>query len=96
MNKTKRVLILAIIAAVIAIGEVIAINPFGAASVQANQGGRGGVQKWEYCTITHAGRERDNFSERGVAIIRYFQAGGGKEETIEFVPDIGKKFRSWR
>ena|SRR2546428_13819935 len=90
MSKTKQVLILAIIAAVVTAGGLIATNPFGGSSVQANQGGRSGAQKWEYCSIIRADRERDNFNARGVAVIRYFQPGGAKEETVEFVPEIGK------
>jgi len=96
MNKAKQALIFAAIAAVVAVVGVIAINPFGASSVQANQGGKGAVQKWEYCAIIHTDRERDNFPERGVAVIRYFQTGGAKEETVEFVTDIGKKNFSLR
>jgi len=91
MNMTKQALIFATIAAVVAAVGVIAINPFGASSVQANQGGKGAVQKWDYCAIIRTDREKDNFNDRGIAVIRYLQTGGAKEETVEFVPDIGKK-----
>jgi hypothetical protein len=91
MSKTKQILILAIIAAAAAAGGLIAINSFSGSSVQANQGGRSGAQKWEYCAIISAGLGPGNVSERGVAVIRYFQAGGIKEETVEFVPDAGKR-----
>jgi hypothetical protein len=77
---------LAIIAAVGAAMGMIAINQFSGSSVQADQGGRSGAQKWEYCAITDV-YWSDN---RPVAVIRYFQAGGGKEETVEFLPDFGK------
>ncbi len=90
MNKTTQIVILAIVAAVGAAVGMIAINQFGASSVQANQGGRSGIQKWEYCAITSVYYSNSNFGERPVAVIRYFQAGGGKEETVEFVPDFGK------
>ena len=91
MNKTKQVLILAIIAAVGAAVGMIAIKQFSGSSVQANQGGRSGSQKWEYCAITNVSTSGDNTGERGVASIRYFYAGGAKKETVEFVPDFGKK-----
>jgi hypothetical protein len=91
MSKTKQVLILAIIAAAVIAGRAIPINLTSTSSVLANQGGRGAVQKLEYCSIIRTDREKDNFNERGVAVIRYFQTGGAKEETVEFVPDIGKK-----
>lgn len=90
MNKTKQVLILAIIAAVAAVGGLIAINPFSASSVRANQGGKSGAQKWEYCAITSVYRSSGNIGDRPVAVIRYLQVGGGKEEIVEFVPGIGK------
>jgi len=89
MSKRKQVLILTIIAAVAAAGVVIAINPFGGSSAQANQGARSGVQRWEYCAINGAYSTGDRFIQRGAAYIRYFQTGGAKEETVEFVPDIG-------
>jgi len=92
MNKKKQALILAIIAAAAAAaGGLIAINSFGGSSVQASQGGRAGAQKWEYCAITNVYASGGNLNERGVATIRYFYAGGGKEETVVFVPDFGKK-----
>lgn len=91
MNKTKQILSFAAIAAVVAVVGVIAINPFRGSSVQANQGGRSGIQKWEYCAIISAGLGTGNVGERGIAVIRYFQAGGLKEETVEFVPGIGKR-----
>jgi len=91
MNKIKQALILAIIAAVGAAVGMIAINQFSGSSVQANQGGRSGIQKWEYCAITSVYYSNSNFGERPVAVIRYFQSGGGKEETVEFVPDFGKR-----
>jgi len=90
MNKTTQIVILAIVAAVGAAVGMIAINQFGASSVQANQAGRSGIQKWEYCAITSVYYSNSSFGERPVAVIRYFQAGGGKEETVEFVPDFGK------
>jgi len=90
MNKTTQIVILAIVAAVGAAVGMIAINQFGASSVQADQGGRSGIQKWEYCAITSVYYSNSGFGERPVAVIRYFQAGGGKEETVEFVPDFGK------
>lgn len=93
MNKTKQVLILAIIVAVSAVVGMIAINPFGPSSVQANQGGRNGAQKWEYCAIISAINAKNNFGQwGGLANIRYFQIGGRKEETVEVVPDIGKRY----
>jgi len=91
MSKTKQALILAIIAAVGAAVGMIAINQFSGSSVQANQGGRSGAQKWEYCAITNVDTSEGSFGARGRATIRYFYAGGGKEETVEFVPDFGKK-----
>ena len=81
---------MAIIAAVAAAVGLIAINSFSVSSVQAIQGGGSGVQKWEYCAITSASYSGGNFGARGTAVIRYFQVGGVKEETIEFVPDIGQ------
>ena len=90
MNKIKQALILAIIAAVGAAVGMIAINQFSGSSVQANQAGRSGIQKWEYCAITSVYYSNSNFGERPVAVIRYFQAGGEKEEIVEFVPDFGK------
>jgi hypothetical protein len=90
MSKTKQVLILAVIAAVSAAVGMIANNLFGASSVQANQGGRSGAQKWEYCAITNVYWSDNNIGVRPVAVIRYFQAGGEKEETVEFAPDFGK------
>jgi hypothetical protein len=89
MNKIKQTLILAIIAAAAA-GGLIAINSFGGSSVQANQGGRSGSQKWEYCTIADT-YWTGSFGDRPVVVIRYLQAGGAKEETVEFAPDVGKK-----
>lgn len=91
MSKTKQVLISAIIAAIATAVGLIAINPFGASSVQANQGGRSGIQKWEYCAITDAYQSGGNFGARGLATIHYFQAEGGRSETVEFVPDIGNR-----
>lgn len=91
MNKTKQALILAIIAAVVTTVGLIAINSFSVSSVQANQSGSGGAQKWEYCAITGASYAGTNFGSRGIAVIRYFQAGGYKDETIEFVPDMGQR-----
>jgi hypothetical protein len=92
MSNTKQVFISAIIAAIATAVGLIAINPIGGSSVQANQGGRGSAQKWEYCAIISAGLGTGNSSDRGVAVIRYFfQAGGLKEETVEFVPDAGKR-----
>lgn len=91
MNKTKQVLILAIIAAVTTISGLIAVNPFGVPFVQANQGGGSGAQKWEYCAITNVSWSGGNLSSRGLATIRYFQASGSKEETVEFVPDFGQR-----
>lgn len=90
MSKTKQVLILAIITVICSAAGLIAINSFGGASVQANQGGRSGAQKWEYCAIIRAGRAGNEFGERAAATIQYFQAGGGREETVEFAPDFGK------
>src|SRR5262245_11601996 len=90
MNKIKLTLILAIIAAAAA-GGLIAINSYGGSSVQDGQCGRAGAQKWEYFAITNVYISGGNLSERGVATIRYFHAGGRKEETVEFVPDFGKK-----
>ncbi len=91
MSMTKQVFILAVIVAAAVAGSVIAINPFGGSSVQANQGGRSSVQKWEYCAITRASYSGGNFGGRGTAIIRYFQVDGWKEEIVEFVPDIGQR-----
>jgi len=90
MSKTKQVLILAIIAAAATAVGLIATNSFGSSSVQANQGGRSGVQRWEYCAITSV-YWSDSSDARAVAVIRYFQTGGEKEETVEFVPEFGKK-----
>ena len=88
MNKTKQVLILAIIAAaVIAVRAIPTYTP----SVQANQGGGSGVQKWEYCAITGAGGAGSGFNYRGIATIRYLRADGWKEETVEFVPDFERR-----
>jgi hypothetical protein len=91
MSRTKQVLILAVILAGAVAGGVIAINPFGPSSVQANQGGRGSAQKWEHCAITNASFSGGGFNTRGVATIRYFQADGWKEEAVDFVPDLGYK-----
>jgi len=91
MSKTKQVIILAIIAAVATTVGLIAANSFSVSSVHANQGGGSGAQKWEYCAITSASYSGTNFGARGTAVIRYFQVGGVKEETIEFVPDIGQR-----
>src|SRR5262249_17771497 len=91
MSKAKQVLILAVIVGAAAAGSVISINPFGGSSVQANQGGRSGIQKWEYCAITRASYSGGNFGGRGTAVIRYFQVGGWNEEIVEFVPDIGQR-----
>jgi hypothetical protein len=90
MSKTKQVLILTIITVIGSAVGLIAINPFGGSSVQANQGGRSGAQKWEYCAITSASTVGGSFGERAVTTIQYFQAGGWREETVEVVPDIGK------
>jgi len=90
MSKTKQVLILAIIAAAATAVGLIAINSFSVSSVQANQGGRIGAQRWEYCAITDNYWSGGNFGTRAVAVIRYFQVGGGKEEIVEFVPEVGK------
>jgi hypothetical protein len=90
MSKAKQVLILTIIVAVGAAVGLIAINSFSGASVQANQGGRSGSQRWEYCTIADA-YWTGSFGDRPVAVIRYLQVGGAKEETVEFAPDVGKK-----
>ena len=90
MSKTKQILILAITAAAAAACGLIAFNSFSGSSVQANQGGRSGVQRWEYCAITSV-YWSDSSDARAVAVIRYFQTGGEKEETVEFVPEFGKK-----
>ena len=89
MSKTKQILILTIITAVGAAG-LVTINSIRGASVQANQGVRTGVQKWEYCAITDAYWSSGNFGTRPVVVIRYFQAGGEKEEVVEFAPEFGK------
>jgi hypothetical protein len=91
MSKTKQVLILAIIAVVSTVVGLIATNSFGGSSVQANQGGRSGVQRWEYCAITEAYWLGSDLDARAVVVIRYFQVGGVKDETVEFVPEFGKK-----
>lgn len=91
MNKTKQVLILAIIAAVAVAVGLITLNPFGGSSVQANQSGRSSVQKWEYCAILGASTAGSSFNYRGNATIRYFQADGWKDEIVEFVPNIGQR-----
>jgi hypothetical protein len=91
MSKTKHVLILAIIAAAVIVGRAIPINLTSTSSVRANQGDRSSVQKWEYCAITDAFAEGDNFNRRGKAVIRYFGFGGMREQIVEFVPSIGDK-----
>jgi hypothetical protein len=91
MSKTKQVLILAIIAAAVIVGRAIPINLTSTSSVRANQGDRSSVQKWEYCAITDAFAEGDNFNRRGKAVIRYFGFGGMREQIVEFVPSIGDK-----
>lgn len=91
MSKTKQVLILAIIVAAVIAGRAIPINPFADSSVQANQGEKSGIQKWEYCAITDVSYVEDTFNGRTSAVIRYFQAGGVKEEIVEFVSDIKKR-----
>jgi hypothetical protein len=91
MSKTKQILILATVLAVVAAVGVIAINPFGVSPVQANQGGRSSAQKWEHCAIIGASFSGGGFNTRGVATIRYFQGEGWKEETVDFVPDIGQR-----
>ncbi|MCI0552567.1 MAG: hypothetical protein L0287_16575 [Anaerolineae bacterium] len=92
MNKRKQVLILATIAAVAAVGGVIAINSSSGFSVQANQRGRNGVQKWEYCAIIYSHSTSDGFNRKGITMIHYFQAGGLRAETVEFIPDAGQRF----
>jgi hypothetical protein len=89
MSKTRQILILAIIGAGAAAG-LLAINPFRTSSVQANQAGTSGAQKWEYCAITNVTWASGGLSSRPVAVIRYFQVGGEKEEAVEFAPAIGK------
>jgi hypothetical protein len=90
MSRTKQILILAFIAAAVIAGRAIPIN-LTSSSVRANQGAGGGVQKWEYCAITNAFAEGDNFNQRGKAVIRYFGFGGVREQIVEFVPGIGDK-----
>jgi len=91
MSKTKQVLILVIIAAAVIASRAIPINLTSTSSVQANQGAGGGVRTWEYCAITNAYAEEDNFSRRGKAVIRYFGLGGVREQIVEFVPAMGEK-----
>lgn len=91
MSKTKQILILAFIAAAVIAGRAIPINLTSTSSVRADQGDRSGVQKWEYCAITNAFAEGDNFNRRGKAVVRYFGFGGVREQIVEFVPDIGDK-----
>jgi hypothetical protein len=97
MHKTMQVILLAIIAAVAVIGGMLAINPSGASYVQANQGPRTGLQRWDYCAITDASGSGGSFGYRGVASIRYFQTGGWRDESVEFVPDFGERgdFRNY-
>jgi len=91
MSKTKQVLILAIIAAAVIAGRAIPINLTSNSSVRADQGAGGGVQRWEYCAITGVFDEGDSFGRRGKATIRYFNYSGVREETVEFVSEIGKR-----
>src|SRR5262245_46985009 len=92
MSKTKQILILAITAAAAAACGLIAFNSFSGSSVQANQVRRSGAQKWEYCAITKVYRPDGQIGlreVRDIAVIRYFQIGGAKEETVEFISDNG-------
>jgi hypothetical protein len=91
MSKTKQVLILAIIAAAVIAGRALPINLTSTSSVRANQGDGDGVRRWEYCAITDAFADGDNFSRRGKAVIHYFGLGSVREQIIEFVPRIGEK-----
>jgi hypothetical protein len=91
MSRTKQVLILVIIAAAVIAGRAIAMNLTSTSYVQASQGAGGGVRAWEYCAITNAFAEGDNFNRRGKAVIRYFGFGGVREQIVEFVPGIGEK-----
>src|SRR4030095_228385 len=91
MSKTKHVLILAIIAAAVIVGRGVLINLTSTFSVRAHPGDGRSVQKWEYCAITDAFAEGDNFNRRGKAVIRYFGFGGMREQIVEFVPSIGDK-----
>jgi hypothetical protein len=90
MNKAKQVLILAIIAMIVIASGLIMIDRFGDSPVQASQSVRSGIQKWEYCAITNFDYSGGDFGSRGTAVVRYFQAGGGKDETVESVSDSGK------
>jgi hypothetical protein len=89
MSKTRQILIMAIIAAGAAAG-LVAINPFRTSSVQANQAGTSGAQKWEYCVITDVHWAGGGLGSRQVVVIRYFQVGGSKEEAVEFPSGVVK------
>jgi hypothetical protein len=90
MNKTKPILVLALTAATVAVGVLLAINPFGASFVQANQG-RSGAQRWEYCAITNDFRETNDTTPKGKMTIRYFTQSGVRDEVIEFNPGFGER-----
>jgi hypothetical protein len=91
MSTTKQILMLAFIAAAVIAGRAIPINLTSASSVRADQGAGGGVQTWEYCAITYAFAEGDNFGRRGKAVIRYFNLASVREQIVEFVPGIGER-----
>jgi hypothetical protein len=91
MNKTKQILILAVIAVTVIAWRLIPINLSSTSSVQANQGDKSGAQTWEYCAITNAFNESGNFGPRGKAVIRYFNPGGVREDIIEFAPSFGER-----
>jgi hypothetical protein len=93
MSMTKRAFILAIIIAVAAIaGWITANNPIALTSVHANQGRSAERQRWEYCAIMENNYFEDNFGPHATATIRYFQISGFRDETVEFNPELGKRY----
>ena len=91
MSRIKYVLILVMIAAAVIAGRAIPINLTSTSFVRANQANKINVRTFEYCAITNAFAEGDNFNWRGKAVIRYFRHGGVREEIVEFAPGIGEK-----
>jgi hypothetical protein len=82
---------LAIIAAAVISGRAIPIDLNSPSPVQANQANKLNVRTFEYCAITNAFTEGDNFNWRGKAVIRYFRYSGVREEIVEFAPGIGER-----
>ncbi|HKQ73011.1 MAG TPA: hypothetical protein VJ810_04730 [Blastocatellia bacterium] len=91
MSRAKQGLILAIIATAVIAGRALPIDLTSTSFVQANQVNLVNARTFEYCAITNAFAEGDNFNRRGKAVIRYFRHGGVREEVVEFVPGIGDR-----